>query len=258
MGYDLLVTSALALVSGAMGAVVDNDASAFQAFGDAPIWTVVVDAGGMSVAIEENGEPVFRYLPAPVVSQMDKDRIFTTRTANGTFVELRVAEAPCAGAGEQLAMRATLLVGPTRREGCARTLSDAESTSSRPLLGDLAMDGRIVSKGGPPGFELDLQNGGTTLMIDGRVLSLGKPIAVQLENAPWPTIAGNAATYALASDDEAVTASATVEAASCEANDRTYPLTLKLVVEGKVYRSCASQAYQDLPLLAPSTVAPLG
>lgn len=258
MGYDLFAASALALASGAMGAVVHDDAIALQAFGDDPIWTVVVDAGGMSVAIEEDGDPVFRQLPAPVVSQIGKERIFKTKTASGTLVELRVEKASCGGADEQLDMRATLLTGSTRHEGCARTLSDAEALPRRPLLGDLAMDSKIVSKGGPQGFELDLQNSGTTLTIDGRVLSLGKPVAVQLENTPWPTIAGNAATYALASDDETVTASATIEAVSCEANGRTYPLTLKLVVEGKAYRSCASQAYQDLPMLAPPTIAPPG
>lgn len=138
-----------------------GDASALQAFGDDPTWTVVVDAGGMSMAVEERGEPVFRELPAPLVSQ----------------------------------------------------------TGS------------------------------------GRVLNLNKPVALQFANASWPTVAGNVATYALANDDETVTASATLQAASCTANGKTYLLTLALVVDGQTYRSCASQAYLNLPMLSPPTVA---
>jgi len=65
------------------------------------------------------------------------------------------------------------------------------------------------------------------------------------------------ATYVLASDDETVTASATVEASNCTANDKSYPLTLMLVVDGRTYQSCASQAYQtlNLPMLAPPAIA---
>lgn len=226
-----------------------------QAFGDDPTWTVVVDAGGMSMAVEEDGEPVFRELSAPLASQAGRDRVFSTNTAAGTPVELRIAEIPCAGSSEELPMQATLSVGSMRREGCARMLEDMEAPASRPLLGDLAMDGRIVSKGGPPGYSLDIQATGTTVNIGGRMLSLYKPVAIQMGDAPWPTIAGNVATYALASDDETVTASAMVEAASCKANGKTYLLTLALVVDGKTYRSCASQAYLTLPMLSPPSVA---
>lgn len=236
-------------------ASAQNDASALQAFGDDPTWTVVVDARGMSMAVEEDGEPVFRELPAPRVSHAGSDRVFRTKTAAGTPVELRIAKTPCAGSFEEQSMQATLFVGPMRREGCARMLEVMEAPASRPLLGDLAMDGRIVSKGGPPGYSLDIQATGTTVNIGGRVLSLYKPVAIQTGNAPWPTIAGNVATYALANDDETVTASAMVEAASCKANGKTYLLTLALVVDGKTYRSCASHAYLTLPMLIPPAVA---
>jgi uncharacterized membrane protein len=234
-----------------------DDTSTLQAFGDDPLWTVVIDASGMSMAVEEDGEPVFRELPVPLQSRAGKERVFAAKTENGTPVELRVAETPCAGSSEQLPMRATLSVGSIRREGCARVLDDMESAAPRPLLGDLAMDSRIVSKGGPQGYSLDIQEAGTTANIGGRVLNLYKPAAVQIGNAPWPTIAGNVATYALASDDETTTATATVEAASCRANGKTYLLTLTLIVEAQTYRSCASQAYQVLngPMLSIPTVA---
>ncbi|WP_077146289.1 hypothetical protein [Sphingopyxis sp. KK2] len=230
------------------GAASPNDSGSLQAFGDAPLWTVVVDASRMSVTIEEDGEPVFRELPAPAVSGAGKERIFRTKTASGAPVELRITKAPCATAAEELEMQALLIVGPARREGCALALDAADALPSRPLLGDLALDARIVSKGGPRGFELDIQDSGTRLAIGGREFTMGKPIAVQTENAPWPTIANNTATYALASEDETVTASALVEAVACKADGKTYPLALKLVFKGTTYRSCASQAYQTLSL----------
>ncbi len=152
-------------------------------------------------------------------------------------------------------MQAALSVGSMRREGCARVLKDTGAPTSRPLLGDLAMDSRIVSKGGLPGYSLDIQATGTTVNIGGRVINLHKPVAIQIGNAPWPTIAGNIATYAFANDDETMTASATVEAASCKANGKTYLLTLALVVDGQTYRSCASHAYLTLPMLIPPTVS---
>lgn len=145
-------------------------------------------------------------------------------------------------------MQALLMVGQKRLDGCALALNDVAVRPSRPLLGDLAMDARIVSKGGPPGFELDIQDSGTRLTIGGHEFTLGKPIAVQIENAPWPTIGNNAATYALSSEDEAVTANAIVKAAPCKAEGKTYPLSLELVWNGTTYRSCASQAYQTLSL----------
>jgi uncharacterized membrane protein len=227
-------------------ASASNDASALQAFGDDPTWTVVVDARGMSMSVEEDGEPVFRELSPLVVSEAGSDRVFRTNTAVGTPVELRIAKAPCAGSSEQLPMHATLSVGSMRREGCARMLEDMEASATRPLLGDLAMDSRIVSKGGPTGYALDIQETGTMVNIGGRVLNLRKPVTAQIGNTPWPTIAGNVATYALVDDDETVTATATAEAASCKANGKTYPLTLSLVFEARTYRSCASQAYKVL------------
>lgn len=234
-----------------------NDASALQAFGDDPTWTVVVDARGMSMSVEEDGEPVFRELPAPQVSQVGRDRIFRTKTAVGTPVELRIAEIPCAGSSEELPMQAALSVGSMRREGCARALKDTGAPPSRPLLGDLAMDSRIVSKGGPTGYALDIQETGTTVNIGGRVINLHKPVMAQIGNTPWPTIASNVATYAFVNDDEIVTATATVEAARCNANGKTYLLMLALVFEAKTYRSCAAQAYLELslPMLSIPTVA---
>ncbi|KQZ61582.1 hypothetical protein ASD67_20475 [Sphingopyxis sp. Root1497] len=231
-----------------------GDASALQAFGDDPMWTIVVDARGMRMALDDGGEPVFRELPAPLVSQAESGRVFRTKTAAGEPVELRVAGIPCAGSSGELPLQAVLSVGSMRREGCARVLEDMGARVSRPLLGDLAVDGRIVSKGGPPGYSLDIQESGTTFTVRGRVLNLNKPVALQIANASWPTVAGNVATYALANDDETVTASATVQAANCKANGKTYLLTLALLVDGQTYRSCASQAYLTLPMLSPPTV----
>lgn len=66
----------MASVLDAACAASPNDASSLQAFGDSPPWTVVVDASGMSLTIEEDGEPVFRELPAPAVSGAGKERLF--------------------------------------------------------------------------------------------------------------------------------------------------------------------------------------
>jgi len=238
----------LASALGAAGAASPNEASSVQAFGDAPLWTAVVHPRGMSLAIEEGGEPVFRELPAPTVSRVGEERIFRTKTASGAPVELHITETSCAATTEQLQMQALLMVGTARREGCARALDEPDILPPRPLLGDLAMDGRIVSKGGPPGFELDIQDSGAKLLIGGREFNLGKPIAAQIANAPWPTVDNNSAAYALANNDETVTARAVVEAITCKAEGKTYPLALELVLNGTTYRSCASQAYQTLHL----------
>ncbi|MGN6595189.1 hypothetical protein [Sphingopyxis terrae] len=236
-------------------AAAPGDGGQLQAFGDDPNWTVVVDRNGMSLSIEEDGDPVFRELPAPTASQSGKEQIFRTKTASGVPVELRVSETSCATASEQLAMRATLMVGTARREGCARSLEDTEALTPRPLLGDLAMDSRIVSKGGPPGYELDIQESGTRIVVGDRELQLGKPIAVQIGGTMWPIIAGGAATYALANDDETVTARAIVEAADCKTRDKIYPMTLTLVLDGKTYESCAAQAYRTLNM--PTFIPPM-
>lgn len=238
-------------------AAAPGDGGPLQAFGDDPIWTVVVDRSGMSLSIEEDGDPVFRELPAPTASQSGKERIFRTKTASGVPVELRVSETSCSTASELLAMRATLMVGTTRREGCARALEDSEALPPRPLLGDFALDSRIVSKGGPPGYELDIQDSGARMVVGGRELHLGKPIAVQIGGTMWPIIAGGSATYALANDDETVTARAIVEAADCKTREKIYTMRLTLVLDGMTYESCAAQAYQTLnmPTFIPPVLA---
>lgn len=235
-----------------VSAQAQQGGTVIQAFGGDPEWVVTISPDGLSYSHDEADYPVFHQLAAPSVMRRDGQPVYRTQFSDGRPVELRVATASCERDGEILPMRATLKVGTKTFDGCAR-LIDYYDFGKRPVVGDLSMDSRIESRGGPKGFKLILDDRGSVLSVDGRDYPMGRPAEVVLSGKPWPVVADDAATFDLASDDDTTTAKAIITAVRCDHGGKTYPLSVTVTFSGSQYRSCAAQAYMVLDM---STVIP--
>lgn len=229
-----------------------------QAFGDDPNWTVIIDPSSVIYTKGSGDFPVFYRLTAATTAKNGGGTVYRTVRPDGVAVELTVTSAPCSDRdGETEPMTAVLRDGKQTFRGCARLIDSFPRNDM--VLNGLAMNTRIVSHGGPDGFNLDLAGGGygqTMLVIDGKSMELSQPMNSTLSGTGWPVISGSVARFKLVDETDTRIATAEIRAETCNLGRKTYPMRLTVIMGDKRYESCASHAFmQPPPLIAIPSVA---